>query len=101
MADGIAAGTGRMLAAHQQRLILQAAYEDDAAVLLERQFVGTSSVVLDVSPPGLVDFVDVEKLVIAPNDNLVLLLAVLGGEETTGIDGQVAFLVISVSMTIS
>ena len=94
MADGVPAGAGRMLAAHEQRLILQAADEDDATVLLERQLVGTSGFGLDVTPLGLGYFINVEKLVITSNDNLVLLLAVFGGEETTGIDGQVALLVI-------
>ena len=75
---------------------MESADEDDAAILLQTEFVWALGVVLDVSPLSLIHFSLVEELVITSDSNLRLAFLILGGEEATGICWKIRAFVVPI-----
>lgn len=93
----ICSGTGGVLAADEQNVIIETRNEDDTTVLLDTEFVGSSSIVINVCPVRIIDFAGVEELVVPSDGNLGGSVFPFMGEEATSVGGEIVALVVPIT----
>src|SRR5690625_2845941 len=93
---GVHPRTGRMLAADQQGPILQSRYEYNTAVLFETEIVRAMGIPLHISPLCRIHLVLIEELIVATDNDLGAVGAVVRGKQTPSVCREVISLIVPV-----
>lgn len=64
---------------------METADEDDAAIFLQTQLIGTLGSLLDGAPLGGMNFTSIEEFVVASDGDLRLTLLILASKESSSV----------------